>query len=102
MTTDANTNTVRIILNNYEPLYRAFQKTVSVAWWDEDDNTWNDVGKAADEVKALALALDGHADGLSDLLKVDYATVNWNGIIEDELEEINLQEDRERRAGLGD
>lgn len=94
------TQTVRIILNNYEPLYRAFQQVVNQSWWDEDDNTWNDIDKSVKDVRALTQALDAHAPGLTDLLKVDYDDVDWNEIIEEELEERNIQEDRDRRAGL--
>lgn len=100
MTENRHTNTVRIILHNYEPIYRAFQQTVRRAWWDDDDNTWNDIDKAAAELKQLTTALDAHADGMSDLLKVDYAQVDWAELVTDELEEINLSEDRPQLAGL--
>lgn len=98
---DYNTNTVRLVLNNYEGTYRATQAIVETATsWDEDDQTWSDTKQAESDLAEFTRAIDPGLDGFSDLAKVNYDLVNWTELVEDVLEDLNEQEDRDRRAGL--
>lgn len=93
-------NSIALVINNYEPTYREFQRIVGIAWWDDDDNTWNDLDTAAKALRGLVSELDPDEDGFSDLKGIDYSSVDWESIITEELEELNIQEGRGRTAGL--
>lgn len=89
-----------VVSNTYEP-YKAVQSIIDrVTWWDDDDNTWNDVDKAAGEYRAVVESINRHADGMTDLIGVDYDEVDFEQLIRNELVERNLIEGRDGEAGL--
>lgn len=96
-----DTEAVRLVMMNDYGAYQAVMYIVNhTPWWDDDDDTWNDIGKAAREYRALMDDIDRNADGFTDLIGVDYDGVDFAQLIKDELYEINLQENRAGKAGL--
>lgn len=99
--TRSDTSYVRLVVMNTEPTYREVMRIVNrVAWWDDDDNTWNDVDKAARAYREMVEGLDPAADGFTDLQGIDYDNVDFVELIRDELYQVNLDEGREGDAGL--
>lgn len=96
-----DTEAVRLVMMNDYGTYKAVMDIVNrVPWWDDEDSTWNDIGKAAREYRGLMDEIDRNADGFTDLLGVDYDSVDFRELIANELVEINLQEKRSATAGL--
>lgn len=91
---------ISLVINNDYDTYQELMRIIGIAWWDDDDNTWNDVNKAAKALRGFVSELDPNVDGFSDLKGIDYSSVNWESIITEELEELNVQDGRERSAGL--
>ncbi|UDL15351.1 hypothetical protein SEA_KUDEFRE_135 [Gordonia phage Kudefre] len=102
-----DTNGVRMNLANEQGAYSKYMGAVSIAWWDEDDNTWNDVDKAAARLKQDTTELQEYARALGDdgaawseIRDADLSSVDFVELITEELEELNVQEGRDRLAGL--
>lgn len=96
-----DTEAVRLVVMNYEHTYcEVVRITTRVAWWDDSDDTWNDIDKAVREYRALVESLDPNADGFTDLQGIDLDQVDFVQLVRDELYEINLQDGREGNAGL--
>lgn len=96
-----DTETVRlVVMNTYETYQEVVRIVTCITWWDDDDNTWNDIDKAAREYRAMVEGLDPGADGFTDLQGVDYDDVDFAQLIRDELYDANLQEGRDGLAGL--
>ncbi|WP_301851026.1 hypothetical protein [Rhodococcus pyridinivorans] len=100
MSAEESTEAVRITLSNISPLYIQWQKILRTAWWDDRDNTWNDVDKAASELKDYVSTIDPNLPGHGDLRGINHADVNWTELISGELEELNHNAGRPRAAGL--
>lgn len=105
-TTHGDTAAVALNLNNTEGTYKEYQRCVQLAWWDEDDHTWNDVDKAAaalgqyvEELQAYAHSVQDRGN-LGEIADAQLAAVDFRELITDELEELNIQEGRAREAGL--
>lgn len=82
--------------------YKETQRIYRVAWWDDDDNTWNDIGKAAKLLRQFVSELDTTQAEFSDIAGIDFATVDWEALVVSELKEYNLQDGRAYDAGFGD
>ncbi|QGH75857.1 hypothetical protein L3Y25_gp107 [Gordonia phage Syleon] len=103
-----DTNGVRMNLANEQGAYDEYMRAVRVAWWDEDDNTWNDIDKAVAKLKSYTESLQVYARGLGDdggsewseIRDADLSSVDFAELITEELEELNVQEGRDRLAGL--
>ncbi|AXQ64487.1 hypothetical protein L3Y19_gp096 [Gordonia phage Neville] len=97
-----DTDGVQMNLANDQGTYTELMRCVRIAWWDDDDNTWNDVDRAATELREFVTALQPNAMAfhLTEIRDADLATVDFREIITDELEELNIQDGRERTAGL--
>jgi hypothetical protein len=97
-----DTNAVQLDLNNDEFAYRGYMAIIRrIVWWDDNDGTWNDIDKAANAVRAFAGELTGDDNGAyGEIRDADFDAVNWQEIVTDVLQEENLQEGRERDAGL--
>src|SRR5690606_20190470 len=95
------TATVDLVVSNTYETYKAVQHIIDrTAWWDDDDSTWNDIDKAATEYRAMVGAIDRHADGMTDLVGIDYNEVDFQQLIRNELIERNLMDGRDGEAGL--
>ena len=91
--------TVQLAVMNTEWTYRAVMKIIGTAWWDDDDQTWNDLDKAARQYRELGESLPRAGDFI-DLAGLDYDAVDWAELVRDELAEVNIQEGRDSLAGL--
>lgn len=99
--TRGDTQAVRLVVMNTYDTYKALMPIISrVTWWDDDDSTWNDIDKAAKDYRAMVEMIPRNADGMTDLIGVDYDRVDWFQLIRDELYEVNLKEGRKGDAGL--
>lgn len=85
--------------SNEETLHHEFMKAINKAWFDEDDNTWNDIDKAIAatsdllrEFVIVGITTDFSLDDLDE--------INYEEIVIGELEEINIADGRDRRIGL--
>lgn len=87
------------ISNNYWA-YKETQRIYDIAWWDDDDSTWNDISKAAKLLRQFVSELDTTQPEFGDIAGIDFATVNWEALVVSELQERNLQEGRKVDAGL--
>lgn len=99
-----DTAAVQLDLNNDYGLYTSYMGIISrVCWFDDDDNTWNDVRKAAGEVREFVTELransarEGHTGEIFD---ADLESVNWTEIVTDVLAEKNLEDGRNSTVGL--
>lgn len=100
---DGDTAAVKETLDNVEGLYREYRRIIGrVAWFDEDDNTWEDVEKAADEVRDTVGPLLRELVESGELRGVDLDSVDWVEIVKEELNQTNLDEGRAADAGLDD
>lgn len=86
-----------VVNNADEGIYNEFQRIIEIPWWDDDDKTWNDVAKAAGDLRGLVDPLVGQFE---DLDGIDLNGVDWWLIIAEELQERNKQEGRDSQAGL--
>jgi hypothetical protein len=92
---------IQLVVNNYEPVYRELRRIIDrITWWDDDDDTWNDIDKAAQEYRGLVESLDPDAPGFSDLQGINYEAVDFIGLVHEELEQENLDAGRRAEAGL--
>jgi hypothetical protein len=87
------------ISNDYGA-YKESQRIFDVAWWDDDDNTWNDVTKSAKLLRQFVSELDTSQPEFGDIAGIDFAGVNWEALVIAELQERNLQDGRPMDAGL--
>ncbi|AAN01746.1 hypothetical protein P755_gp125 [Mycobacterium phage Quink] len=95
------TATVSLVVNNTYETYKAVQYVIDrVTWWDDDDDTWNDIDKAAAEYRAIVESINRRADGMQDLIGIDYNEVDFHQLVRDELAERNVIEGRNGEAGL--
>lgn len=104
-TAHGDTAAVQLDLNNDQGAYTEYMDIIHrAAWWDEADNTWNDVDKAAEQVeqyvKELKRTSAGEIPEFGEIWDADLGSVNWEEIVTDVLEEGNIQAGRDRRAGL--
>jgi hypothetical protein len=91
---------IDLAISNDYWAYKETQKIYDVAWWDDDDNTWNDVTKAASLLRQFVSELDSSQPQFGDVDGVDFAGVNWVQLVIDELKERNLQAGRQLEAGF--
>lgn len=97
----ADEDAVQLIVANYEGPYREMRRIIErVCWWDDDDQTWNDLDSAARQYRDLVKSLDPTAPGMTDLQDIDVDSVDFHALIVEELEQVNLDEGRECGAGL--
>lgn len=80
---------VRLILNNDYDLYQEFMRIVKLAKWDEDEARWTRVEHSVQVLRELVQELDPDQPGFSDLRKVDFVKVDYAGIVQDELDELD-------------
>lgn len=99
-----DTAAVRLDLDNDYDAYKTYMGIIErTAWFDEEDSTWNDVEKAADRVKAYVSELGGGDEGAyGEIRDADLNSVDWVEIVTDVLQETNLQDKRDRLAGLSE
>ncbi|QNJ57165.1 hypothetical protein L3Y21_gp101 [Gordonia phage Rabbitrun] len=99
-----DTSAVRLDLMNDHGTYLETMRIVRVAWWDDDDNTWNDIDKAASQLRDYVAEIQARADQdlpeFGEIRDADLSGVDFRELITDELEELNIQDGRERTAGL--
>jgi hypothetical protein len=96
-----DTAAVSLVVNNTYETYKATQHIIDrTTWWDDSDSTWNDIDKAAQQYREIVESIDRHADGMTDLVGIDYDAVDFAQLIRDELVERNLQDGRDGLAGL--
>ena len=99
-----DTNAVQMNLNNDQGLYSAYMGIIDNAtWWDEDDNTWNDVDKAAAELKEFVTEVRANTPPggqVGEIHDADLDSVDWEEIVTDVLTEENLAEGRNAEDGF--
>ena len=97
-----DTEAVQMNLDNDEFAYKSYLAIIDrIAWWDDDDNTWNDVQKAAKAVAAFTSELGAQSGGqYGEIFDADLSRVGWVEIVTDVLYQKNLDEGREGKAGL--
>lgn len=92
---------VHHMIGNIDPYYTEWMRIVQIARWDEPDNTWSDVPKAARELKTLVAQIDPKTAGFGDLASINLdRDVDWEELITGELEVANRAAGRAARAGL--
>jgi hypothetical protein len=87
-------------VNNDYHAYTAAQLIIDVAWYDDDDNTWNDIDEAAALLHDFVSTLDTSLPKFSDIAGADLASIDWRAMVVEEIQERNLQDGRPRNAGL--
>lgn len=100
MANDTDTDTIYHVLANLEGLYRQFQSIVGQAWWDDDDNTWNDINKSAKQLSEFVSGIDTTPDELGDLRGINLDRIDWNELIVGELRQANKDAGRAENAGF--
>ncbi|WP_305781415.1 hypothetical protein [Nocardia nova] len=97
-----DTAAVRLDLDNDYGAYNYYTAIIErVCWWDDEDNTWNDVDKAADQIHEFVTEIrtGERKPEFGEIFDADLDAVNWREIVTDNLRETNLQEGRDAEAG---
>lgn len=86
-------------LSNDQESHHEFMQAIYLAWFDEEDNTWNDVERA------IALTSDIMREKVingvtEDFTLDDLDDIDYRELVVSELEEINVEEGRPQKIGL--
>lgn len=87
------------VVSNIESVYDDFMSVVNrIPWWDDEDDTWNDVDKAVAALTGMFCEVfTSHDEWERGTL---FTEIDIQELVESELEEINSNNGRDKRAGL--
>lgn len=98
-----DTTMVDQIIDNIEVLYNERVRLINrVTWWDDDDDTWNDIGQAAVKLNEFVTDAIRANPSVAEQFDADVhlRAVDWEELVCGELEQCNRDAGRSAGAGL--